>query len=453
VKASGKKRIIYVLMGLVLILTIAYLLIGVYYEYYFMNKTTINGIDCSNKSPKEVEKLLENEIRYYYLQIEGRNNLIERISSDQMDMKIVIKEDIKKLLKAENPYKWILYKGKDIKIDMEITYNLDKLNNAINKLSCMDPEKMVDAKGVSIEYKNNEINLDEGLLSTKADTEVLRNEIVKAIDKMSKKLVISNTKAYLIAETSKNDLSKLKEELNSYISTKITLLFGEEEVIIDEEDIKEWISLDKDSKVIFDEEKIKEFINEFSKKYETMGQTREFKNSYGESIKVGGGDYGYWVDVKAEKDNIIKDILNAKDVKRSANFLQKGAEFGSLNDFSNTYIEISLSKKHLFAYLKGELVTDCDIISNTPKGVYNLRFMMKNYKFNRPGFNKSVPLWMVYYGASANENIGIVSCNWRTDFGKTDQVDAALTGSVLIPDQNAQLIYEKLSDSIPVIIY
>ena len=62
-----------------------------------------------------------------------------------------------------------------------------------------------------------------------------------------------------------------------------------------------------------------------------MGQTRLFETSFGETIKVNGGDYGWWINRTAEAEAIISDITNKNSCTREANYLQKAATYGDID--------------------------------------------------------------------------------------------------------------------------
>lgn len=82
-----------------------------------------------------------------------------------------------------------------------------------------------------------------------------------------------------------------------------------------------------------------------------------------------------------------------------------------------------------------------------------MRFMFTNYTFNRPYFNRTVGYWMVFYGNDADSNIGLISCDFRNDFGKTTYLYNGTHGSIYIPPDSAKIIYDRIPNDIPVIIY
>ena len=75
-------------------------------------------------------------------------------------------------------------------------------------------------------------------------------------------------------------------------------------------------------------------------------------------------------------------------------------------------------------FVDGEQILTANIISGTdntkyetPTGTYKLRYKQKKYTFNRSYFTRSVNYWMVFYGSTADDTIGLVAADWLTSFG------------------------------------
>ncbi len=463
---SKKKIVILSCISVFIILLIFYLSVSVFFQYHFLPGTTINGIDCSYKSVNDANGLLEDEIRTYYLRIIERNNTQEHISAQDIELKITIEDDLNDVKDKQNQYLWLFGGDKDYTIKTDITYNEVLLNNKVNSLSCIDPEKIIEPTAPKISYDGTTYVITVAEPGTRVDTEKLKTLIIEAVKNLNTEFNIEASGCYTDSLVSDSTIyDGLISKLNSYVNTKITLVFGETtedsaQEIIDSNKISKWLSVDEKFEIQFDKEAIEAYVEELSKDYETMGQTRKFKNSYDVETTIRGGDYGWWIATGAEVDQIISDIKEAKDVTREINYLQRAVTYGEDNDFGDTYIEVCLSKQRLFCYSKGELITECDIISGkylseneTPTGVYRMRFMMRNYKFNRSYFDKTVAYWMVFYGNSVETNIGVVSCDWRTDFGGSSYKTNGSYGSIYTPVENAKIIYDNIPNDIPVIIY
>lgn len=459
---NKKKIIIGCAIFTIAIIAIVYLGVAVYYQYHFLPGTTINGKDYSNKTVKAVKDSIQNDIRTYYLKLIERNDEVEHVSAGDIDMKVTIDGDLSKIKNKQNHYLWFIKPKKAEKLDVTIAYDEIKLDYAINGLKCLDDEYINSGIAPELTFDGNAFTMTEGVPGNEIDKEKTTSLIKEAINNMDPVLTLENEGCYLVPidkEASEKE-KKLLSKLNSYLDVVITLTFGEEKEVIDKAQIYKWLSVDTNSEVVFDTEKIIEYIDNIGKKYETMGQTKEFLNSYGETIKVSGGDFGWWINRKAEAEAIINDIKALNSVTREPNFLQRAGAFGE-NDFGNTYIEINLTTQHLYAYKDGNKIVDCDIISGdpvngleTPTGVFNMRFMFTNYNFVRKDFTKKLKYWMVFYGNTVDTNIGIASCDWLTSFGGTAYKGAGSLGSIYVNEADAKTLYMELpGKDFPVIIY
>lgn len=469
-KKKSKKPIILTIVVTAVVITIIYLSVSVYFQYHFFKGSTINNIDVSFMTADEANAAFKNQSRTYYLEIKERNGKVEHISAEDVGLKLFDNFDASSYLEKQDAYKWIFnLSGTTTLIEFNdssnsITFDESMLNSRFLSLECLDEEKMTDATPPDIKYENGVYTVGKVNPGTKLDIEKTKEFIKAAISNLSATLDLEEAGCYLVSETgTDNAYTELVNKLNKYVSSEITLTFNDEltPVVIDDTYISKWMSVDADMNIVFDMEAIEGFVADLSKEIETMGQTRHFKNSYGNEITVSGGDYGWWISEGKEAKEIVENIKSGETISRELNYLQKAATHGTEendSDLGDTYIEINLLKQHLFCYKEGELITECDIISGTnenptPTGIYRMRFMFTNYTFNRTYFKNTVAYWMVFYGDDVDSNIGLISCDFRNDFGGTTYLYNGTHGSIYVPMDSAKIIYTEIPNDIPVIIY
>ncbi len=463
-KNSKAKIGLAILFSTIVFLLIIYLGISVYYQYHFLPGTVINGYECGNKSVSSVETKMIDSARLYSLTIEERLNVVEIITSADIDMSMDIKGDLNKILEEQNQYSWVKYATSktetDYDADIHVTYNETKLDVVIDSLACMDDTKITGAVLATLEYNGNKFDIINGHSGNELNKEMAKAAIKNAIDTMESNLILEDVGCYINPlNTDNSSYEKLADTLNSYLKVKITLKFGDNTEIIDKAYISSWLSIDENENIIFDEEAIRAYLKTLADKYDTNGISRTFVNAEGKEITVAGGDYGWWIDGATECANIISDITNLKSQVREPAFRQEADVFGEV-DFANNYIEVNLAKQKLYAIKDGKLFHEADIVSGkpnyeTPTGVYNMRFMKKNYELVRPSFTKTVKYWMVFYGQTEETNIGLCSCDWLTEFGgNVYKTSKGSLGSIYMSDEDAKIIYENYpNNDFAVIIY
>lgn len=469
-KKRNKKPLIIAIIATVAVLTVIYLSVSVYFQYHFFAGSTINNIDVSFMTVDEATAAFKNQARTYYLEIKERNGKVEHISAEDVSLKMFEDFDAATYLKEQNSYKWLFNIGGThtyadfLPSEYTAAYDEALLNARFLSLECLDESKMTDPAPPDITYENGVYSVGLANPGTKLDIEKTKTLIKEAITQLDGTLDLEAWDCYLVsADNSDEAYTELVNNLNKYVSTKITLTFNDElePVVIDDTYISQWMSVDADMNIVFDMEAIEAFVSGISREVETMGQTRTFKNSYGNEIKISGGDYGWWISEGKEAEEIVENIKSGENVTRELNYLQTATTHGTEendSDIGDTYIEINLLKQHLFCYKEGELITECDIISGsnenpTPTGIYRMRFMFTNYTFKRSYFNKTVAYWMVFYGNDVESNIGLISCDFRNDFGGTTYLYNGTHGSVYVPMDSAKIIYSQIPNDIPIIIY
>ena len=304
-KKRNKKPIIITATVIVVLLTVVYLSVSVYFQYHFFKGSTINDIDVSFMTADKATAVFKNRARTYYLEIKERNGKVEHISAEDAGIKMLEDFDASSFLKEQNPYKWIFnINGTHTYIDSHTSsskaeYDESLLNARLLSLECLDESKMTDAAPPDILYENGTYTVGSVNPGTKLDTEKTKTLIKEAITQLSTTLDLEASDCYLVSgdNTDDNEYTELVNNLNKYVGTKITLTFNDEltPVVIDDTYISKWMSVDADLNIVFDMEAIEAFVADISKEVETMGQTRSFKNSYGNEIKLSGGDYGWWV--------------------------------------------------------------------------------------------------------------------------------------------------------------
>ena len=195
-------------------------------------------------------------------------------------------------------------------------------------------------------------------------------------------------------------------------------------------------------------------VKEIAKMFDTVGIERQFKTAENKIVKVSGGDYGWKIDTEDEANSIIKLLEEGKGIEKEFCF-EQSANVANQNDIGNTYVEINLSKQHLWFYENGRLITEGDVVTGnlmngcaTPSGVYKLDFKQKNATLRGDNYASFVNFWMPF-----NYGIGIHDASWRSCFGGQIYKTNGSHGCVNAPYNLAKTIYEKIKVGTPIICY
>ncbi|MCJ7688252.1 MAG: L,D-transpeptidase/peptidoglycan binding protein, partial [Clostridiaceae bacterium] len=206
--------------------------------------------------------------------------------------------------------------------------------------------------------------------------------------------------------------------------------------------------------ISFDETKMKNYLAKVDDNYDTYGKQREFATSYGTTIKTSGGDYGWLVDRKGEVADLIMTIKNGQTVAKEPRYLQTAITH-EINDIGSTYVEINLTKQHMWFYKNGNLIVDGDVVTgnvsrnfSTPTGVYSILYKEKNATLKGENYSTAVNVFMPFIGG-----IGIHDAIWKKTFGGNIYLTRGSHGCINSPPALAQKIFDNIDAGTPVVCY
>lgn len=430
---------------------------------YFTNRfyfgTEINGISVSGKTVEDVKEILGSELREYTLNLKKRGGKTEQIKGNDLNLKYDnLDKKIQKQKESQNPYRWIsacFTKG-NTKTRVELLYDEKLLEEKVRNLSCLDKNNMIEPKNPDFQYVNHGYVIIGEVQGNKINKEILYSKVAEAISNGEREMDLEAKGCYAKPKyhAKSQKAIEVKEILNQYVSSEITYIFGEDKEIIDGSIINKWLIVNENFEVIIDEEKVKDYINELSQTYNTVGKTRNFVTSSGTTIKVGGGDYGWAIHSEKETESLMAAIKEGKAVTKKPEYSQRAFSHGS-NDIGNTYVEIDLTNQHMWFYKNGSLITHGDIVTGnvsknhtTPKGIYRLKFKVKDAVLRGPGYASPVDFWMPFNGG-----IGIHDASWRNTFGGNIYKTNGSHGCINSPYNVAETIFNNIEPETPVVCY
>lgn len=431
----------------------------IYFISHFYIGSSVNSIDISGKTIENAKKAIAEELRYYTLNLKERGGKSEQIKASDVDLKLNTGEELNKLKEKQNPFKWVaeLFTTKNCRMNIGISYDEKLLDDKINKLSCFKSDNVVEPKNAGFKYENNSYVIINEVQGNKVDKDILYHQVVNSILKGEDEIDLESAGCYIKPQYgSKSEKTiEVKDMLNKYISSKITYVFGESKEIVDGSIINKWLKVNDKFQIIFDKQKIKAYMDKLSEVHGTIGKAKKFVTSLGDTIYIDGGDYGRHIDNNKETANLIKDIKEGGVLTKEPVYTSQAVFAYDNNDIGTTYVEINLSKQHLWFYKNGLLIVEGDVVTgnasrnySTPKGVYSLKYKTRNVTLRGPGYAVFVSFWMPFNGG-----IGIHDANWRSTFGGNIYQKRGSHGCVNSPYNVAHAIYDNIEPGTPIICY
>lgn len=432
------------------------------YKTCFLPGTIVDGMDVTGKTASEVEDAIMEQLKGYTLTINGREDLSESITGESVGLYAEFDDTLDKAIASQKPMDWGKYRfGKavnEVNTDALLRYSDDMLNEALEGLSCMDEENMREPEDAKISDYDSAtgsysiIKEDEG---TELQEDKVKEAVATAIMSLAESVDLEEQGCYLAPSVTSEDeaLKTACETMNKYVGAKITYKFGDKAETLNGNEIHNWLTVNGTS-VSVSESKAAEYVKNLASTCNTAYKPKTLKTSYGKTVTITTGNYGWKIDQAKETAALVSLIKNGEQTSREPEYSQKAASHSG-NDYGNTYVEINLTAQHLYFYANGKLLVESDFVSgnaakgwSTPAGAYSITYKQRNATLKGQGYATPVSYWMPFNGG-----IGLHDANWRKTFGGTIYKSGGSHGCVNLPPAVAKTIYENISAGDPVLCY
>jgi len=456
-KSLSKPKLSLWLISALGIVVILYCLIGFTYQKVFFPATIVNGVNISGLNLQQAQEALNSAVREYILTLEEEEENTEQISGSSIGLYMVDDGSLGAILDSQNMLTWGFEVFHDKEYFLAVDYDKEKLHTAIEHLSCMEKNKWAAPENAYISYeKGGGYRIIPEVAGNEILTEKFFDAAAEAVCSLDGTLSLKEAGLYKLPAISSEDpaLQERLALLQSYSDMTVTYQFGDQKEILDGDTLSEWISVSKSGKRTIDREAVAQYVKELAGKYNTAYSAKTLETSYGETITIKNGYYGWMIDKEAETDNLMKIIREGKSVVTEPAYLMEAASHDG-PDYGDTYVEINLTAQHLFYYKDGELIIESDFVSgnpargnDTPSGAYCLTYKERNATLRGQNYATPVSYWMPFNG-----NIGMHDSSWRSTFGGSIYKTNGSHGCINLPPSVAKTIYENIEQGIPVLCY
>jgi len=433
----------------------------IFYSFHFLPNTYINGVNVGMMNIGQAALAIYPQTQYR-LTITGRGNISDSLTADELNLKYSLDNaKLRAIMDKQNQFAFLIAytTNNEHTLNFETSYDLAMLEQKINSLKIFDENNIIEPKDAYLGEYDPELKRfriipeDPGRAPKKTEIVSL---ITESIITGQSSLNLDGGDYYrqpnVTVET--RELVDLCDGLNKYLSTTIVYDFGpERQELIDADLLYEW-TIVKDGKSLVNEDMVREFVQSLADKYDTYGKPREFITASGETKIIEKNKIGYQLDVDKETKNLISYINEGQSASAKPSFAKEGISLGA-NDLGDTYVEIDLTNQHLYAFVRGELVLESDIVSGneakkmgTPAGVHPVAYKKTNAVLRGDDYETPVNYWMPFNGG-----IGMHDATWRKSFGGTIYRTNGSHGCVNMPLKNAKILYDLVYPGMPVVCY
>lgn len=460
-----KKRTIWITVVLLLMLlgvAGAYIAIGSYYKTHFFENVSINGIDVSDLTAREAEKLIAHQAEDYRVTLVTKEGAQEVIEGADIGYRFVSGGEVQGFLDEQNAFAWLpayLGAGKRYTMETSMTYDGEMLETALTSLACMQKENVTAPKNAKIkQQEDGTYVIEPETVGNKLSKKKVRALLTEAVESGVRTVDLEKEACYKLPKVYQDDPALRAEAAirNRYSSITVTYdMGGGVTETLDKATIASWFSLDKDLKVTFDRDAVAAWVNQLADQYDTIGAYLPFVTSNGETVYPESRTYGWQMDREAETEALYEILLAGDSVQRSPVWLEGAATRGE-NDLGNTYVEIDYTNQRMWYYKDGQLLAETPVVTGnvgagmaSPEGVFCLVVKQEDAVLTGEDYKTPVDYWMPFYGG-----VGIHDADtWRTAYGGDIYQWSGSHGCINTPTAQAAVIFENIEVGTPVVCY
>lgn len=463
-----KDHVLKALLILGALIIVVYLFGCFYYHDKFMSRTAINDIDVSGMTYKQASDTLENALTNQTLSLTFVDNQKETLKQDQSGITFNPNNSIQKEMDKQNPFLWFthFFQSTDINLNDLLITDQKQLEKAVTSLKHVQDEQIapVDAK---VEYKDEQFVITPEVFGTTIQNEQLIDAVEKAFQTRQDTIHLKEQHIYKEPKLTSQDkiITNLEKLAKEYCDAKITYKTVSGNVVLDGNDLIQWLSIDEKGNYYYDEDEFKKQATAFVKdtlapKINIIGKSKTFKGANG-TRTVSGGNYGYKLNQSKEVTGLLSDIKAHKKETRSPSVTGVQASYSN-GGLGNTFVEIDMTKQHMWFIKNGNVVLESDCVTGlpipdriTPGGTYYVYFMQRNRVLRgqiqadgKPEYETPVAYWMAFNGG-----IGLHDATWQSSFGGDRYKTHGSHGCINLPLNVAASLYSQLKVNIPVVCY
>lgn len=443
------------------------LALNLYYRNSFPVNTWINGIYCTGKTVEEVNEELAARTVPEEIVIVELSGSRWSVSPESVALTPDYRSALKAYLRQYATFFWTNYlSGQEVCLT-EAGYGFDeeKLTESFDGLDFVREENGR-AGGCQVRYDE-----EKGYFLIDGNRERLNRDqalryIMDCVAEGRLQIDLKEGGCYEDRADSPRDVDqrRLWEKLQAFFDCGIIYDMGAEQIPLTPAILSAFLKKDAEGKPLTDqngaltadEALVEKWLEALAKSYNTCGTEREFRSTRGDVIRVRYVAYGTELDVKAEKEYLVRALGEERpQMELHVPAYRKKGFVRGLDDIGDTYIEVDMTLQHMYYYLAGELALDTDIVTGntgrrmgTPEGINFVYAKQRNRVLRGADYATPVKYWMPVKGG-----IGIHDAGWRREFGGEIYRQNGSHGCINVPPDVMPKLYDMVEIGTPVIMF
>lgn len=421
---------------------------------HFLMETVIDGVNCSFLSVDEAIKEINSKKENQLVTFTFSNGKKYDVTFKQLGIQV-------NTTKIEGIFKQQHLNPKEQKSYNENVLSLastEFLRSYLKELPELKESNMHEPQNAYIDWNGATFSIQKEIFGNVVDFEDAMKLSIEAITSNNYYIDFTSiTNVYPdILET---NLADEFNYLNSILYSSINYELSNGNIVsLDSSVICNWVYKDDNGNFQFDiENGVAQFVEELASKVDEANSilylnATDISNIVTVKVPI---DARAQLNQEAEIEQIKSVLGNSEHI-----YLKPTYDRTIITEKLTSYVELDISRQHLWFYLNGTLLLDTDCVTgnvrdnyDTPTGVYFLTNKVRDATlrgYNKDGskYESPVEYWMPFY-----RGYGLHDASWRSTFGGNIYLTSGSHGCVNLPSQKAKQLYENIDYSMPIIIY
>ncbi len=344
---------------------------------------------------------------------------------------------------------------------LPLSYKLDqtKLTRVARELAGTDSVPATDAKVV---IEGEAVRVEDDKPGQGIDSQVLAKRLVDAAVYGNSNVSVQQGSVNALIRTS--DAQAMAVSTRKVMALPITITVGAKTFTPDATQVGKWLTVaPADGKLTLqvNQAALNAYIDGLAVQLDLKATNKQINMVNGVVRTVSEGKNGLALDKAALAGALSKIVATGTNtaVVGSMNPVAFKTLTNNTVDLEGKYIEVNLSRQHLWAYDNKQLVYDTPITSGatgagfaTIQGLFSIKAKQTNRNLNGYAigynYNVFVNYWMPFSG-----NYGMHDASWRTSFGGADYYYGGSHGCVNLPAAAAAWVYNFVNVGTPVWVH
>lgn len=401
---NGKSRALkaipfIILLAAVSFLAVIYFMQVRFYKDHFLKGTMFNTVDCSNLTVAEAKKKIKKKIDEYTLTLTFADGSNAVLSSDMLNAQEVSAETLQKVMDDQDELMWMdQYFASPVEAADTLSINSEELTKALSAVPQLQAENMVAPTDASVVFEDGAYKVQPETEGNTIDVSKVIPVVEEAVLNRTEEIDVASIEgAYAkptVLSTDEN-LNNQVTQLNDLTKGSVTYDLPTGKKVLDRQTLVTWLVDNGDGTYTKDpdvwNQHIRDYVNAMGDEVDTWGKGQNFNATGIGQVFVDWGDssdYGWKMDRETEIQNLTNDLESGNVTEREPAWTYKtttGASMDQNSGMGGTYVEVDLSRQHLWLYKDNSLLIDFDIVSGemssrhyTPEGLYYINSNKQN---------------------------------------------------------------------------